>query len=254
MGAMGYVEYIMFFVFATLVIVLSYLLQYMWVITLSNRIVVRIFVTPGIIIHELSHAVGCLLMGAKIGEIKFFTETGGHVKHGKPKVPVIGQPVISMAPLFGIPLFLFLLAFIFGFFNIAWFPNSFPQINSPGSAWDFATISFIILWQNFWVHHYWWFLIFLYFALSLVTCIAPSGSDFKNCIIGLAVIFGVGLLFLFGIHALNANTGLDWSTPVIRFIINWLYYAVGIGLVLELLAMVITLPIFLITMAIRRRV
>lgn len=254
MGAMGYVEYLMFFVFAALVIVLSYLLQYLWVRILRNQIIVRIFVTPGIIIHELSHAAACLLMGAKVSEIKFFTETGGHVKHGKPKVPVIGQPIISMAPLFGIPLFLFLVSFIFMFFDLAWFPNSFPQVNSPGSAWDFATISFVILWKNFWVHHYWWFLIYLYLALSLVTCMAPSGPDFKNCIIGLALIFGVGLLFLFGVHMLNANTPLNWGTPVLRFILNWLYYAVGIGLVLELLAMVITLPIFLITSAIRRSV
>lgn len=59
----------------------------------------RWFVAPGVIVHELSHAAACLLTGAKIGKISVFAKEGGSVEHKKPKVPIIGQIFISIAPL-----------------------------------------------------------------------------------------------------------------------------------------------------------
>jgi len=254
MGALGYVEYVMFFVFCALVVLLSFILDKMWGRILPHRVIHRIFVTPGIIVHELSHAFACLITGAKITEIKFFDEEGGHVTHGKSKIPVLGQVMISLAPLFGIPLFLLLLALVAKVSGLAWFPGSLPHINSPGSFWDFIVTAFNILWQNFWVRHYWWFVVFLYLAFSLVVCLAPSGPDFRNSIIGISVIFVLGLLFLAAMHILvNGMLGINWSTPVLRFVISWLYYAVGIGFVLELITLVFTIPLFILVWVIRRR-
>lgn len=69
----------------------------------------RIFVAPGVIVHEYSHVLACLLMGARIEKIALFEKTGGYVRHSIPKIPKwppvvgpsIGMVVISFAPIFG---------------------------------------------------------------------------------------------------------------------------------------------------------
>jgi len=251
MGAMGYAEYVMFFIFCALVVLLSFILDHMWSRILPNRIVHRIFVTPGIIVHECSHALACVLTGAKIEEIKFFDPEGGHVTHGKSKVPVLGQVLISLAPMFGIPLFLFLMAFIFGLLEII-APFSFPHITSVGSFFQFIVVAFVILWDNV-IGFYWWFILFLYLSFSFVVCLAPSGKDFRNSLIGIAVIFVLGLVFLVLVNVIEANTSLEWGTPVMKFIIKWLYYAVGIGFVVEVIALMLTIPLYAIVWMIRRR-
>ncbi|MCX6809514.1 MAG: M50 family metallopeptidase [Candidatus Berkelbacteria bacterium] len=54
---------------------------------------------PGVIIHELSHVVGCILTGARIKDIQLFSKTGGFVVHEKPFLPYIGNFIISLLPL-----------------------------------------------------------------------------------------------------------------------------------------------------------
>lgn len=81
------------------IIILSFVINFL----LSNTILgvgYRIFVAPGIILHELAHALLCFFTGAKITKISFFDKKGGEVKHGPSKIPVIGQFLISMAPFF----------------------------------------------------------------------------------------------------------------------------------------------------------
>jgi hypothetical protein len=244
---MGYLEYILFFAFVIGVCLLSFLLDHMWASILPSRIIHRIFVTPGIIVHELSHAVACLLMGAKITEISFFSEEGGHVTHAKARVPLIGQPIISMAPMFGIPLFMFGLALLFGYLLGCWFPASYPHVTSAGSLWDYCIVSFDLFKYNFWVEQNWWFILYIYLTLTLVVCLSPSGQDLKNSFIGIAVVFGLGLGVIF------VSGYLDWGTPVLRFLIKWLYYGLGLGFVLEIIATLITLPLFIVVWMIRRR-
>ncbi|MBI5134398.1 MAG: M50 family metallopeptidase [Candidatus Taylorbacteria bacterium] len=67
----------------------------------------RLLYYLGAFVHEGSHAVLCLLTGAKISEFQVFSAQP-HVTHGKPKLPLIGSTLISIAPLFGGLLFLFL--------------------------------------------------------------------------------------------------------------------------------------------------
>jgi hypothetical protein len=55
----------------------------------------RIFIAPGIIVHEYSHALACLLTGTKIVEIKLFKTEGGHVRHEKPPKTLLGLPRLS---------------------------------------------------------------------------------------------------------------------------------------------------------------
>ena len=81
------------------ILVLAFIID----LLLSNSIFgrnYRVFVAPGVIIHEFSHAILCLLMGAKITKIALFDKQGGSVEHTKPVVPIIGQVLISLAPFF----------------------------------------------------------------------------------------------------------------------------------------------------------
>ncbi len=61
----------------------------------------------GAFVHEGSHAILCLLTGAKVREFKFFTSQP-HVIHTKSKIPLVGSFLISSAPIFGGLFFLFL--------------------------------------------------------------------------------------------------------------------------------------------------
>lgn len=55
---------------------------------------------PGVMIHELGHAIFCLLAGVKIRKIKLFQfgEVAGYVIHDEPK-NVIASVLISFGPL-----------------------------------------------------------------------------------------------------------------------------------------------------------
>jgi len=56
---------------------------------------------PGIIVHELSHAVACFIVGARVEEMALLSPTGGHVKHTQPRVPYIGNAIVALAPIVG---------------------------------------------------------------------------------------------------------------------------------------------------------
>ena len=69
----------------------------------------RVFVGPGIVLHELSHALLCFFTGAKINSISFFDKTGGSVQHKPSKIPILGPILISVAPfIFGAAVIFFL--------------------------------------------------------------------------------------------------------------------------------------------------
>lgn len=69
---------------------------------------------PGIVLHELSHVLLCLITFSPIKKIQFFSKTGGFVIHGGSKIPILGDFLISIAPLIsGLLIFyLFSLKFI----------------------------------------------------------------------------------------------------------------------------------------------
>src|SRR6266542_5215128 len=67
--------------------------------TISQKyLILRLLVFPGVVLHESSHALACFLTGTPIEQISFWTETGGHVVHQKPRLAFIAQPFISFAP------------------------------------------------------------------------------------------------------------------------------------------------------------
>ncbi|HHT9119465.1 MAG TPA: hypothetical protein ACFYD3_02830 [Candidatus Hypogeohydataceae bacterium YC41] len=54
---------------------------------------------PGIVIHELSHAILCLVTGATITEFNLLRLKDVEIKYDTPKVPVFGDFLIVFAPI-----------------------------------------------------------------------------------------------------------------------------------------------------------
>jgi len=71
---------------------------------------------PGTIVHETSHAILALFMGASITKFSVIPseDTFGHVEYTSTKIPLIGNTAISIAPLIGCPAILLLISGYFG--------------------------------------------------------------------------------------------------------------------------------------------
>lgn len=139
----------------------------------------RIFVAPGVIIHELSHAFVCLLVGAKVKEISFFHKNGGYVKHEKSKVPIIGPVLITLAPLVvGIVLVFLLSKFIVGspreILELSFSQNNLNRIYNSITHINIFNAKSLIM---------------LYLIGSISVTMAPSLRDFANAFLGLILVF-----------------------------------------------------------------
>src|SRR5271157_874302 len=86
------------------VMLISLILDHLWAQVLPMRFIYYIIRAPGVIVHECSHIIGCVVTGAAITNVVFFSKEGGSVTYMRPKIPVIGNVIISSAPLFCIPL------------------------------------------------------------------------------------------------------------------------------------------------------
>lgn len=148
----------------------------------------RFFVAPGIIVHELSHALMCLLTGAKIRSVSLFEKNGGSVEHTKSKIPIIGSILISMAPIFIGSFVIFFLSKIAGMDRLSvsfseGFTSNFGQIVD--------NIKQIILSLDFHNTKTW---ILLYLVLSVAITMAPSKQDFRNIFSAIIIILIILIL------------------------------------------------------------
>lgn len=139
----------------------------------------RIFVAPGVVLHEFSHAFFCLITGAKITKISLFDKEGGKVEHGASKLPVIGQILISLSPFFVGLIAIYLLSQKVG---IQVEDLSSLSLTKDGVAdyfleplrrLDFGS------WQG---------VAAVYLVLSIAVTMAPSAQDLKNIALTLFVL------------------------------------------------------------------
>lgn len=138
----------------------------------------RVFVAPGIILHELSHAFACLLTGAKVKEVSFFDKNGGYVKHEKPKLPIIGQVIISLAPLaVGIVAVFILSRFLISdkslLLDLSFRPENLNRISAAILSIHLLSLKNIII---------------LYLVATVAVTMSPSFKDFTNAILGIVVV------------------------------------------------------------------
>lgn len=210
-----------FFVLLAFLLVLSVVLEFIWFKIFAGRNY-QLWLFPGVIVHEFSHAIGCLLVGSKIEEISLFSQKGSYVKHRKPKIPFIGNIVISFAPIVGGIAFLWCSAELLGIELSSSFDN----------VLDLASDFWVFSLENY---REWNFLVFVYLVISVLISLAPSKQDFKNSFISLLVVFGFFfLLFKLGYFGLIENS-ISYAIDIITM-----------GLFFGLIALAISLPIYII--------
>ena len=161
-----------------LIFIISFFINYF----LSHSILsscYRIFVAPGVIVHELSHAFLCLLTGAKITKMSFFEKNGGHVEHQQSKLPVIGQILISLAPLFAGTAIIYFLSRKIGISNF--------EISDLSFSKEGLNSFFREMFSGFNVHatKNW---VIVYLVLSIAVTMTPSAQDMKNTFFSILVL------------------------------------------------------------------
>jgi len=150
----------------------------------------------GAFVHESSHALLCIVTGAKIEEFKVFVAQP-HVVHGKSKFAFIGNLLISSAPIFGGLLFLFLVNhFVLG--------NFFTFNSIDLTSWQnvFHGPLNLIMQMNP-IHWQSWVLLLL--LVNVGAMLGPSFQDIKNIWLTLIILFFIQSYALenIGLIALN---------------------------------------------------
>ncbi|MEX2043370.1 MAG: M50 family metallopeptidase [Patescibacteria group bacterium] len=129
----------------------------------------RYLIAPGVIVHEYSHALACIVTGARIRKVRVFAEEGGYVEHEPARLP-LGEGIITVAPILGAAIAVYLLAVLLvpGFVGLGEL-----QVSS------------------------WQFLAFAYLASSITAAMAPSAQDLRvglAAFVVLCTIIGLGAL------------------------------------------------------------
>jgi hypothetical protein len=88
-----------------LVIFLSFTTFWLWT-KYTNTKMIKGFLLPGTIVHELSHALLCLITGTTIKELNLFTSNSTGIKYDKPKIPFLFDFIITVAPILGCAFFI----------------------------------------------------------------------------------------------------------------------------------------------------
>lgn len=213
-----------------------------------------ILLAPGIAVHELSHAFACLIMGAKISKIKLFGPTGGEVVHGPPKIPVVGQTVISMAPIAGCAAVLALAGALLNA-PLAKSITSVPMsvALTPAGLGGFVEATARTLWglakglgDTSWTN--WRTYAFVYAAICLGIALRPSSTDLKNSALGV-VALGVLIAGLDAVFraAWDSTAITDYVLRPIQMPLQYLVAFLGLVVLLTVLAWLLRLAVHQLT-------
>lgn len=169
------------------------------------------FMFPGVVVHELSHLVGCWLSRTKVHEVKLFApkEEGrgrlvlGYVRHDMPSNPVAAG-MIGAAPFFGGA------AVLWAVFILA-FPSHGPvfRVALPASGnlygiarslleavkgyWQFVVAVANAPWNS------WRPYLALYMAVAVAAHVAPSRDDFRFATEGILAVFALMVVAFFAL-------------------------------------------------------
>ncbi len=180
----------------------------------------RIFIAPGVIIHELSHALAVKLTLNKIKKINFFTPEGGYVAHTQPRNP-LNQIIISFAPIIGISLSFLLITRLLT-------PNIFqPLIDQKIPDLSLLNFSSWTTW------------LYIYLSTSLASSIAPSKQDFKVALPG--IILSLIVLSLISISSLGHHLTLFLSNlgKPLFFLLYFMFFALLLSILIYFITILI---------------
>jgi hypothetical protein len=214
---------------------ISLALDHLWARVIPLRSFYYFIRAPGVIVHECSHILGCLITGAKVKKVVFFSQKGGSVTYTASKIPYLGDVVISAAPLFCIPLLLAGCTWVFSKYLGCVFPPLPMGIASPDALFGLCTGIIGMFTQNLIVLFNPWFLVYLYVTLTLVLSLAPSTQDMKNAAIG------IGMITLLGILILWSN--LHMAVTLLEEITLFVGIGFAFGFMSEIIALVISFPL-----------
>ncbi len=238
-----------FFIRLLVLLVMSHLIDLLLARSLS-RFWYRAFRWFGVAVHELSHALVCVLAGAKISEINLFDQGGGYVRHEK-KGP-LATAFISMAPAFGGPVTVVLLAVLFRFMGV-FYPLTYPSITTPAAMvytipagiWDvfynnLAPLDPVTILL---------FILLMWLVGSIVSTLAPSSVDLRNGGLGVAILGAVaGLVAWFKPLSMvpGVTDRFGTATPAMDFASTWMGAGLDIGLFAVVVVLVFAVPLYLV--------
>jgi hypothetical protein len=156
-----------------------------------NYGIVRFLYYIGAFVHETSHAVFCVLTGARIEEFTVFSDQP-HVIHQQSKLPFLGDALISFAPIVGGLLFLFLVnRYLLGsYFAVSGFSGLHDWHSVLNQPLLLLSQINLLRWQS-------WIMILLF--LNVGAMLGPSMQDLKNVWPMLVILFFISSPFLTGI-------------------------------------------------------
>ena len=227
----------MVFLIGAVVVAISYTLDLIWAATIPFRTLYYVLRAPGVILHECAHIAGCLLTGARIKNVVFFSRDGGSVTYTRPLLPYLGDVIISTAPLFVIPLILSGVTWVFSTHLGCIFPV-FPPTVASFDALLLLIDGIVETFQNNLLTQFnGWFLLYLYLTISLVLSVSPSSQDIKNAAIGIFLLSLAGIMIIW--------SGIPAAVDILVEFMRLLEIGFTLGLVYGLIALLISSPLIL---------
>jgi hypothetical protein len=220
-----------------IVIAISYALDRLWAAALPVRAIYLFIRFPGVVLHECSHIIGCMVTGARIRKVVLFSKEGGSVTYFRPLLPYIGDVIIGTAPLVLLPLALSFITWIFGTFLGCLFPALPVALASPASFIELEEAIVATFSDNLIVRLNGWFLLYLYLTLSIVLSIAPSTQDIKNAALGILILSLAGMLVLWS----NFPLAISLLDELVRLV----GYGFALGLAFGLVGLTASLPLLI---------
>ena len=214
----------------------------------------------GTIVHELGHAIFCLIFRHKITAIKLFdpnpkTGTLGYVEHSYNSTSfyqLAGNFFIGIGPiLFGMAI-IYLLSYLLLGLNPFQLANNFNMASSQDISWETLRQIFQILWTSsnslmrevFSWHNLstWQLYAFIYLAFAIGSSITLSPADIKGTLKGFSVIVAV-IILIFIFNLVTAWMG-DFSSDLVTRATGYMsifYTAMFLILLLNIAASVLVL-------------
>lgn len=205
-----------------IILVLAYIIDFL----LSKSVLgqnYRLFVAPGVILHELSHAFFCLVTGAKIKNIALFDKEGGSVTHEPPKIAIIGPVLIAFAPL--------MLGIIAIFIISRW-----VGMNAEGDILSISSKNIIEILKNAFNainFHGYLNLILIYLVFSIAVTMTPSFQDFRNAFFSAIILIAI-IYFLVKVLSIKVDLSFipfDKIIAVITAVIFLLIFALILSII-----------------------
>ena len=228
-----------FILLATLVILISAGLDRLYARVIPVRTLYYAIRMPGVVLHELAHVFGCLITGARITKVVLFSRGGGSVTYLKPALPLLGNLIISSAPLFVLPVVLACLTWLFGAFLGCFLPPILPpSLETTAGIVNMAATTIEIFITNIFTHTNGWFFLYLYLAASIILSLSPSGQDLKNAVLGIVIFVTFCLVVIW--------SGCAPAIALLSLVISPMSTAFSLGIMYEMIAFIASVPFVII--------